>query len=110
VANASLDILTSYTWKERVSKIEKLLREGLIWCKGSSGVKDVRVLGAIGVVEMEREVNSARLQSFFVRECGVWIRPFGKFIYLMPPYITLEQDIKKLTQAVCRAVKELAWA
>jgi adenosylmethionine-8-amino-7-oxononanoate aminotransferase len=107
-ANASLDILTSTPWKERVAKIESLLRQGLAACKGQPGVNDVRVLGAIGVVEMKKEVNSARLQNFFVRECGVWIRPFGKFIYLMPPYITQEQDMNKLTQAVSRAVQELA--
>jgi adenosylmethionine-8-amino-7-oxononanoate aminotransferase len=108
VANASLDILTSYPWKEQVAKIESLLQKGLAGCKGLPGVRDVRVLGAIGVVEMEKDANSVRLQNFFVRECGVWIRPFGKFIYLMPPYITQEDDISRLTQAVCRAVQELA--
>jgi adenosylmethionine-8-amino-7-oxononanoate aminotransferase len=107
-ANASLDILTTCSWKEQVAEIESLLQKGLAGCKGMTGVKDVRVLGAIGVVEMEKEINSVRFQNFFVRECGVWIRPFGKFIYLMPPYITQEQDMNKLTQAICKAVRELA--
>jgi adenosylmethionine-8-amino-7-oxononanoate aminotransferase len=105
-ADASLDILMTSSWKEQVAKIESLLQKGLAECKTLPGVKDVRVLGAIGAVEMEKEVDSIKLQHFFVRECGVWIRPFGKFIYLMPPYITQEQDLNKLTQAISRALRE----
>ncbi|MDR2825713.1 MAG: adenosylmethionine--8-amino-7-oxononanoate transaminase [Deltaproteobacteria bacterium] len=108
VALASLELLTSSPWKQRVEKIESLLHSGLDACAELPGVEDVRVLGAIGVVEMKKEINSSALQEFFVRECGVWIRPFGKLIYLMPPYVVSEQELQKLTLAVCRAVKDFA--
>jgi adenosylmethionine-8-amino-7-oxononanoate aminotransferase len=108
VALASLDILTSSPWQKRVKNIESLLQNGLAECAGLPGVEDVRVLGSIGVVELKKEINSSALQEFFVRECGVWIRPFGKLIYLMPPYVVSEQETQKLTLAVCRAVKAFA--
>lgn len=108
VAGASLDILEDNRWQGQVTKLECLLSEGLAPCRKFPKVADVRVLGAIGVVEMIEPVNVVGLQRFFVDQ-GVWIRPFGKLIYLMPPYITSAQDAKRLCSAVISAVETGAW-
>ena len=104
-ANASLAILESGDWQQQVADIEVQLREQLAPARNAEMVADVRVLGAIGVVETTRPVNMAALQKFFVEQ-GVWIRPFGKLIYLMPPYIILPQQLQRLTTAVNRAVQD----
>ena len=108
VAGASLDILAENRWQEQVAGLERGLAAGLAPCRGLPGVADVRVLGAIGVVEMTAPVNTAALQRFFV-ERGVWIRPFGRLIYLMPPYITPPEDVARLCAAVVSAVETGAW-
>jgi adenosylmethionine-8-amino-7-oxononanoate aminotransferase len=69
-------------------------------------VTDVRVLGAIGVVELERVVDLKQVQPLFVEQ-GVWVRPFGKLVYLMPPFIISEPDLKTLTGAVVRVIEQL---
>lgn len=104
-ACASLDFLAASPWQARVAAIEKGLGRGLAPCRGRPGVRDVRVLGAIGVVEVERPVNMAALQDYFVGR-GVWIRPFNRLVYLMPPYVTPEEDVATLCAAVCGAVEE----
>ena len=104
-ALASLDLLESTPWRERVCAIEALLVKELSPMIYLHGVADVRVLGAIGVVETERPVNVASIQRRFV-EKGVWIRPFGRLVYLMPPYIAGESDLYKLCGAVSEAVFE----
>ena len=104
-ANTSLAILESGDWQQQVADIEVQLREQLAPARNAEMVADVRVLGAIGVVETTRPVNMAALQKFFVEQ-GVWIRPFGKLIYLMPPYIILPQQLQRLTAAVNRAVQD----
>lgn len=104
-ANASLAILESGDWQQQVADIEVQLREQLAPARDAEMVADVRVLGAIGVVETTHPVNMAALQKFFVEQ-GVWIRPFGKLIYLMPPYIILPQQLQRLTAAVNRAVQD----
>jgi len=108
-ACASLDILAEGTWVEDVRRIEAKLREGLAPCAEIPGVADVRVLGAVGVVEMEAPVDVAKLQTYFVDVWGVWIRPFGRLIYIMPPYATADGDIETLTTAIREAVRSNQW-
>ena len=106
VANASLGLLENGAWQSNVCRIEKQLLTGLEECLGMPGVADVRVLGAIGVVEMEKAVDVEKLQGFFVNECSVWIRPFGRLVYIMPPYVISDDELRMLTGAIQRAVRE----
>jgi adenosylmethionine-8-amino-7-oxononanoate aminotransferase len=105
-ALASIDLLLDSPWQERVSQIEKELNHGLAPCRGLPQVADVRVLGAIGVVELVREVDMETIPHAFVEQ-GVWVRPFGKLVYLMPPYIIEKEDLQSLTSAVVNVVKNL---
>jgi adenosylmethionine-8-amino-7-oxononanoate aminotransferase len=99
VANASLDLLDKYDFKKKVAKIGQQLKIELAPARNSPKVKDVRVLGAIGVIEMKEAVDMASIQKSFV-DAGVWIRPFGKLIYIMPPYIISSEDLSLLTKAM----------
>lgn len=103
VADASLSLLEKGDWVNQVANIEKQLKHELLPLKQAKSVKDVRVLGAIGVVEMNEPVNMAKLQKIFVDE-GVWIRPFGKLIYIMPPFIMSSESLTKLTQSIEKVV------
>ena len=105
-ACASIDLLLEQNWQQRVADINDQLQQ-LHQCMELKDVADVRTLGAIGVVELSDEVGSidvATIQAYFV-EKGVWIRPFGKLIYLMPPYISDENSIKTLCNAIYSAIK-----
>ena len=103
VSLASVRLLLSEPWKDMVRAIEAGLRSGLEPCRGLPGVKDVRVLGDIGVVEMERPVDQDGLTRAFV-ERGAWVRPFGSVIYLIPPYVIGADDLALLTGAVVDVV------
>lgn len=103
VANANLEILARHEWKAQVKAIEHQLWEALSPLSSQRAVADVRVLGAIGIVEMKKKVNVAELQRQFVAR-GVWIRPFGNLIYLMPPYIIQPEQLNRLTQAMVSVI------
>ena len=107
VANASIELLLNSPWEQRVGAIETQLRRELEPCKNLPQVAEVRVRGAIGVVETVKPVDMAKIQQFFV-DRGVWIRPFGKLIYLMPPYIIKPSELTLLTQAIVDAVTDEA--
>lgn len=106
-ACASLDELVMSPWSERVESLERWLKQGLISCRTMAGVADVRVLGAIGVVEMEKNVDVEAWQAFFL-QCGVWIRPFARTVYIMPPFVSRQDDISRLCLAVRMAVSSAA--
>ena len=105
VASASIDLLLGFPWQEIIQNIEHILTEELSTLTESERVADVRVLGGIGVLEMKEAVDMAAIQRFFV-ERGVWIRPFGKLIYVMPPYVIQEHELRKLANVIREAVEK----
>lgn len=106
VAGASLDILDRGEWQAQVKGIEEALKEELTPLAGLPRVADVRVLGAIGVVEMKEPVDMPGVQPMFVAE-GIWVRPFGKLVYVMPPYIICREDLALLGQGIRNVVRQL---
>ena len=103
VANASLDLLEKSDWKAQVKGLEQGLKVHLAKAAQASYVEDVRVLGAIGVVQVKEPVDLGRIQKMLVDE-GVWVRPFGKLVYVMPPYIMSPQDLEFLCQGMLKAL------
>lgn len=105
VSSASIRLLISSPWEKRVRRIEEQLRDELSECKDLPHVTEVRALGAIGVVELTDPVDMRRVQERFV-EKGVWIRPFGRLVYTMPPYIMERPDLSLITTAIKEVVSE----
>ncbi|GAA5036405.1 adenosylmethionine--8-amino-7-oxononanoate transaminase [Streptomyces siamensis] len=105
VACASIDLLLGQDWRTEVKRIETGLRDGLAEAASAPGVRDVRVLGAIGVVQLDHEVDMAAATAAAVRE-GVWLRPFRDLVYTMPPFVTGDEDVARIARAVCAAARE----
>lgn len=106
VALESLKLLQEMDWQAEVQRVESGLKKGLEPARELASVEDVRVLGAIGVIERKEPVNLAEVQPMFV-ERGVWVRPFGKLIYVMPAYIMTDEDLATLTHAMVDVVRAL---
>jgi adenosylmethionine-8-amino-7-oxononanoate aminotransferase len=104
-ANASIDLLLESDWQQTVNSIEASLQKTLLPLKSSARVLDVRVLGTIGAVECKQSVNVANIQKRFV-ELGVWIRPFGKLIYIIPPLIINAEQLSSLVNAISCVLAE----
>ena len=103
VANESIDLLLESNWQDQVTRIERGLRSGLEPCRELDQVAEVRTLGAIGVVEMHAPVDMARISREFV-EAGVWVRPFGRLVYLMPAYVMPDEDLSRLCRVLVDVV------
>ncbi len=99
VAKASIDLLLASDWQKRIQTIETQLKQGLLPCLSSDKVADVRVMGAIGVVEMKEAMDIPSIQADLIEQ-GVWLRPFGKLLYTMPPFIIEDNELEKIISAI----------
>jgi adenosylmethionine-8-amino-7-oxononanoate aminotransferase len=106
VSVASVQLLLSRPWADEVAHIGDQLRAGLAPAAALPGVADVRVLGAIGVVELDEPVPMAESQATVLGR-GVWLRPFGRLLYTMPPYISSDDDLDAITSAMVAVVEEI---
>ncbi|MCG3844821.1 adenosylmethionine--8-amino-7-oxononanoate transaminase [Photobacterium damselae] len=106
VASANLDLIAQNQWQHQVSQIEQQLSQQLPPIASLSNVKEVRWLGAIGVVELHHPVEMVSIQQAFV-DYGIWVRPFGKLVYIMPPFIIQPEQLSKLTQGLYEVLKQL---
>ena len=104
VANASLDLLAAHDVPDRIRALEAGLTSGLAPARGLPGVEDVRIIGAVGVIQLDRPVDVPAATRAAL-EHGVWIRPFRDLIYAMPPFITTPADVEQITTAVLAATK-----
>lgn len=104
-ALSSIELLLDSDWQQNIERIQSLLEQQLSPASDFANVKEVRVLGAIGVVEMQQPVDMKNITEDFV-DAGVWVRPFGKLVYLMPPYIISDDDLITLTSSVVKVVKQ----
>ena len=107
VAGASIQLLLNSPWQKRVNAIQQQLTRELSVCKDFTHVSDVRTLGAIGVVELKERVDANALVPLFIEE-NIWIRPFGKLIYVMPPFIINSDELSQLTAGMVRVIEGIS--
>ncbi len=107
VASASISLLEQTGWQDRVNSIQRQLQTELAVCRELDNVVDVRVLGAIGVVELDKPVDIHVVPHWFV-DRGVWIRPFGRLIYIMPPYVIDADELTQLTNTIYDVASKLS--
>ena len=105
VACKSIDLLLQKDWKSQVNNLEVNLLKGLAPAKEMDSVADVRVLGGIGIIELKEPVNMVEIQPKFV-EAGIWVRPFGKLVYVLPPFVISDEDVAFLTDAMINVIRE----
>jgi adenosylmethionine-8-amino-7-oxononanoate aminotransferase len=105
VANASIDLLLESPWQERIEAMSNTFAQHLLPCQDWDGVADVRIKGGIAVMELDQPVNMPAITKRFVDK-GAWIRPFGKLVYVMPPYVIGDEDLEKLLTAMTETVAE----
>ena len=105
-ANASIDLLLQNDWKKRIIEIQSLLAEELLPLKNYESVYDARVIGAIGVLELKKPLDMKSTQEKLIKY-GVWLRPYGKLLYTMPPFIITDQELLKITNAMREVVRNL---
>jgi len=99
VANRSIDLLLSSEWENRILQIENILKSELFPLKKQKSVSDVRIIGAIGVIEFESPLDMKVVQEELI-ENGVWLRPYGKLLYTMPPYVINDEELLTITKAM----------
>jgi adenosylmethionine-8-amino-7-oxononanoate aminotransferase len=104
VANASIQLLLNSPWQANIKRIEEILKAQLLPLKSHKKVADVRVLGAIGVVELVAEIDVELTQNHLLEQ-GVWLRPFGKLLYTMPAFVMSEAQLLTLTGAMKTALE-----
>ena len=103
VSLENIKLLRSWDWQKKIIMMEKQMKEELDPCWSFPNVEDVRVLGGVGVVELSLPVDLEKTSAEFAKR-GVWIRPFGKLVYIMPPYVIKKSDLTKLTSAICDVI------
>jgi adenosylmethionine---8-amino-7-oxononanoate aminotransferase len=103
VAGASIDLLLARDWESQVRRVEQALRAGLAPAADVPGVREVRVLGAVGVVQLDHDADVAQLSARAL-EHGVWVRPFRDLVYTMPPYVSSDDDVAQICGAITKAV------
>ena len=104
VANESLALLIDNDWHQQVSRLEKGLLKGLGPANELDSVADVRILGAIGVIEMKSPVDMKKIQPACIEQ-GIWLRPFGRLVYIMPAYIMTDKELEELTAGILKVLK-----
>jgi adenosylmethionine-8-amino-7-oxononanoate aminotransferase len=97
-------LLIDNDWQAQVQRLEKGLKAGLGPAKALAAVADVRVLGAIGVIEMKEAVDMKKIQPACIAQ-GIWLRPFGKLVYIMPAYVMTDRELEKLTAGMLNVLK-----